>query len=84
MTHTPHDLHAEFPDDAEVLHTLKSNNGHFARQADRYHDINREIHRIEIGANAASDIRTEVLKKDRLALLDEIAEMIAEAKAVTS
>lgn len=80
MTHTPHELHAEFPDDGAVLHALKMNDGHFQRRAASYHDINREIHRIEAGVEAASDQRTEELKKARLVLLDEISGMINAAK----
>jgi uncharacterized protein len=80
MTHTPHDLHAEFPEDGAIMHTLKMNDAHFQRRADEYHDINREIHRIEAEVDAASDTRTEELKKARLALLDEISAMIATAR----
>lgn len=80
MTHTPHDLHAEFPDDADALHSLKLYNAHFNSRADTYHELNREIHRIESGIEPASDERTEALKKKRLALLDEIAAMIAKTK----
>jgi uncharacterized protein len=82
MTHTPHDLHAEFPDDGSALHSLKLNDVHFRGRAGRYHDINREIHRIEVGVEAASDARVEDLKKTRLTLLDEIADMIAATKSV--
>jgi uncharacterized protein len=80
MTHTPHDLHAEFPNAADALHRLKLGNAHFRKCADAYHDLNREIHRIEAGINAASDDRIEALKKKRLALLDEISDMIAQTK----
>lgn len=82
MTHPPHDLHTEFPDDGAILHTLKMNDAHFRRRADSYHDINRELHRIEIGVEPASDARTEELKKMRLHILDEISDMIAESKSV--
>jgi uncharacterized protein len=80
MTHTPHDLHAEFPDDGLVLHALKLNDRHFKLRSDNYHEINREIHRIEAGIDAASDVRVEALKKSRLTLLDEISGIIAIAK----
>jgi uncharacterized protein len=80
MTHTPHDLHAEFPDDGLVLHALKLNDTHFKLRSDNYHEINREIHRIEAGVEAASDVRVEALKKSRLTLLDEISGMIATAR----
>jgi len=80
MTHTPHALHAEFPDDADALHNLKLDSAHFNNRADAYHDLNREIHRIDSGIEAASGDRIEQLKKARLALLDEIAGMIATTK----
>jgi uncharacterized protein YdcH (DUF465 family) len=76
MSHTPHDLHAEFPDAADALHTLKIGNDHFGKLAAQYHDLNREIHRIDSGIEAASDERTEQLKKERLAILDQVGVMI--------
>lgn len=81
MSHTPHELRDEFPDAVDVLHQLKTGNAHFATLADRYHDVNREIHRIESEVEAASDERAEALKKQRLALLDEISVMVSKAVA---
>lgn len=80
MSHTPHDLHAEFPDATEALHTLKTDNVHFGKLAAQYHDLNREIHRIDSGLEPASDDRTEQLKKERLSILDQVAVMISEVK----
>ena len=81
MTHTLHDLHSEFPDDGDILHQLKLHNGHYQTLAERYHDVNRAVHRIESGVEPASDARSEDLKKQRLALLDEVAALIAAHKA---
>lgn len=81
MSHVAHDLHAEFPNDVEILHELKVSDGHFRTVSDRYHDINKEIHRIESEVEAASDERSEELKKQRLLILDEVAAMISKAKA---
>lgn len=81
MSHVPHDLHDEFPDDGEVLHRLKVTDRHFQTLAARYHDLAREIHRIEAGVEAAGDTRLEDLKKHRLALLDEVSQMIARTRA---
>ena len=39
------------------------------------------MHRIEAEAEAASDERTEQLKKQRLGLLDEISAIVAKARA---
>lgn len=77
MSHVPHELHEEFPKAAERIHALKLADPHFARTADRYHELNREIHRIESDIAPASDQHLELLKKQRLALLDEIAQLLA-------
>lgn len=79
MTHTPHELAETF--EAAQIHALKMGDTRFARLADEYHELNREIHRIESGVEAASDERTETLKKQRLALLDEISAIVAKARA---
>jgi len=80
MSHTPHELADQFPQDAEILHQLKMSNAHFVKLADAYHEVNREIHRIEAEVEAASDDRAEQLKKQRLQLADDIGVMIAEAR----
>lgn len=80
MSHFLHDLHSEFPDDAEILHQLKLGNPRFPTLADDYHVHNKEIQRIESGIEAASDDRLDELKKRRLQMLDEVAAMIGHAK----
>lgn len=77
MSHVPHDLHEEFPESAEALHALKVSNAHFAKLADEYHAVNREIHRIESEVAPASDEALEELKKKRLHLKDQIAELLS-------
>ena len=76
MGDTPHELRAEFPDKVERLHALKVSNPEAAKIMDVYHDINREIHRIEIDVAPASDETLEDLKKKRLKLKDQIAAML--------
>lgn len=77
MSHTPHELAAEFPDKVEKLHQLKLTDAHFARLADAYHEVNREVHRIETDVTPASDEALEALKKQRLHLIDQIAAQLA-------
>jgi uncharacterized protein YdcH (DUF465 family) len=79
--HTPNELTKIFARDRELLTQLKTQDAHFARIADEYHELNREVHRIEAETEAASDERTETLKKQRLALLDEITAAITRARA---
>lgn len=80
MSHVPHELSEVFSADTDALHALKTGNAHFATQADRYHDLNRQLHRIDSGIEPASDDRAETLKRERLVLLDEISAMIAQHK----
>ena len=79
MTHVPHGLHEEFPNAAAAISKLKIGDAHFARLADTYEHVNREIHRIEVDIEPASDEVLENLKKKRLKLKDEIAAMLRAA-----
>ena len=76
MTHVPHELHEEFPDAAEALHALKLGNAHFNTLSERYQAINHQVYRIEAELDVAADEVVESLKKERLQLKDEIAELI--------
>lgn len=79
MSHTPHELHDSFPHAAARIHALKQNDAHFAKLADDHHRLNREIHRIETEIEPAADTRLEELKKQRLALLDQIVPYLEDA-----
>ncbi len=79
MSHTPHDLAEEFPDQHEKLHALKLSDPHFARLADDYHEVNRAIHRAESLVEPMADEAETELRKKRLALKDEIARMLRSA-----
>lgn len=79
--HTPNELTTIFARDRELVTRLKTGDAHFARLADEYHEVNRQVHRIEAEAEAASDERFERLKKQRLALLDEITAIVTKARA---
>ncbi|ERP98887.1 hypothetical protein Q669_01095 [Labrenzia sp. C1B10] len=56
---------------------MKTSDAHFARLADEYHTVNREVHRIETDVEPASDDVLEDLKKKRLNLKDQIAAILA-------
>lgn len=77
MSHTPHELHEEFPDKVQRIHDLRASDAHFARLADTYHALNREIHRGDTNVEPMDDFHLEDLKKRRLALLDEISTHLA-------
>ena len=73
MSHVPHELHEEFPEHADRIHELKTANTHFAQLADKYHEINRAIHRAETEVEPTDDFHLEDMKKQRLALKDELS-----------
>jgi uncharacterized protein YdcH (DUF465 family) len=80
MRHISQDLHNAFPDDAEALRRLKAEDAHFQALAARFEAFDEEVIRIQSGQEAASDERLEAIKKHRLALLDEIAPLVAAAR----
>ncbi|SDW10318.1 Uncharacterized conserved protein YdcH, DUF465 family [Albimonas donghaensis] len=79
MSHTPHELAEALPGEAANISARKASDPHFARLAEEYHTLNREIHRGETNVEPMDDLRLETLKKKRLALLDEIKGMLAAA-----
>ena len=66
MSHVPNELAEVFPNAVDQMHSLKINDAHFARLFDGYHELNREIHRIEAGVAPTTDEVLETLKKKRL------------------
>lgn len=78
MTHTPHELAEDFPEYVEKIHDLKLSNAHFSRLADEYHVLNRSIHRAETGTEPVSEFAETQMRKNRMALKDEIAAILAE------
>jgi len=75
--HTPNELTEIFKRDRDLLTRLKADDAHYARLADEYHEVNRQVHRIEAETEVASDDRAEALKKQRLGLLDEITAIVS-------
>lgn len=77
MSNTPHELHEEFPGDVDRIHALKVSNSHFARLADEYHELNRQVHRAETGVEPMESLAETDLRKKRAHLKDEIARLLA-------
>jgi uncharacterized protein YdcH (DUF465 family) len=74
-----HSLINEFPEMRERIHQMKTSDNHFARLFGEYDAVEHEVHRIESGAEAASDERLETLKKQRLSLKDELFGLLKKA-----
>lgn len=79
MSHTPHELLEDFPDKADAIHRLKVDDAHFASLADRYHHVNRAVHRAETDVEPTDDLHMAELRKERMHLKDQIASILAKA-----
>jgi uncharacterized protein YdcH (DUF465 family) len=79
MSHVPHELAEEFPGQEQKIHELKIGDAHFASLADKYHEVNRAVHRAETNIEPTDDANLAQMRKERLALKDEIARAIAAA-----
>ncbi len=76
MSNTPHDLSEEFPDKVDRIHDLKVNDAHFRKLMDEYEEVNNAIHRAETNVEPTDDLHEVQMRKQRLALKDEIAAML--------
>jgi uncharacterized protein len=79
MSEAQHDLAHEFPEHKEKIHALKLSHGHFQKLAGDYHNLIKELHRIESGVETPSDDYVEELKKRRLLAKDQIAALLRSA-----
>lgn len=76
MSHTPHELADEFPAEKSRISELKRTSPHFAKLADRYHEINRSIHRMEERIEPVGDVTELALRRERLMLKDQLYAMM--------
>ncbi|MAM62696.1 DUF465 domain-containing protein [Maritimibacter sp. UBA3975] len=76
MAHTPHELHEEFPDLADRMTALKTEDSHFARLYEEYHEVNRAVHRAETNVEPTDQFTEEKLRKDRAKLKDELYKLL--------
>jgi len=71
-----HDLHHEFPEFEQEIRQLKMSDGHFARLFKEYHDLDQEVHRIEVGVETTTDEYLESKKLARLQRKDKLFTML--------
>jgi len=77
MSHTPHELHEEFPEHADRIHALKTSDAHFGKLFDEYHEVNRAVHRAETDVEPTDDANLENMRKQRMVLKDEIYALLS-------
>lgn len=84
MSHTPHELVADFPDFADRIRELRASDAHFAKIADEYHRVNRAVHRSETNVEPCDDLQMIALRKERMSLKDQAYAILTGASADTS
>ena len=77
MSHTPHELHEEFPEFAEKITEMKTSDAHFAKLSEDYHEVNRAVHRAETNVEPTDQFNEEEMRKTRAALKDELYKMLS-------
>ena len=71
-----HPLVTEFPEHKDAIHCLKMEDAHFQVLMEKYEELDKHIYRAEDGSEPTEDFYVEKLKKERLALKDEILKML--------
>ncbi len=79
MGHTPHELNEDFPGQADKIHALKMSDAHFAKLVEEYHEVNGVVHRAETNVEPMDQLAETNVRKQRAALKDEIARLLAQA-----
>ncbi len=69
---TRHLLTEEFPEFAQKIHHLKTEDNHFKKLFQEFDDLDHEIYRIEADAEPASDDALNELRTKRVHLKDTI------------
>ena len=74
-----HDLHHEFPELHDKIHELKISNAHFRRLFEEYHELTRDIEKMEDEVTPVATRTEEEAKVRRVHLKDELYRMLIAA-----
>lgn len=74
-----HDLLNELPEYKEQIHDLKVNNAHFRKLFDEYHELTKDVEKMESEQKPVTTEVEETAKVRRLKLKDEMFAMLKEA-----
>ncbi len=76
MSIVHHDLIHELPEYRERIHTLKMSNAHFSRLFEEYHDVTKEVERMESLSEPVCSETENARKAKRLHLKDQLFSML--------
>jgi len=71
-----------FPEYRDLITQLKTTDRHFLTLFDRHNELDQKIQNMESHIEPSSPIEVEVLKKEKLALKDELYGLLRKASAV--
>ncbi|MFD1744430.1 YdcH family protein [Rhizobium helianthi] len=84
MSHTPHQLAEDFPEHLVKIRHLREKDGHFHRISKEYEEVNHRIHLGETDIEPCDDLHMAQLRKQRMALKDEIYGMLMRAEPLAA
>lgn len=70
-----------FPEYRELISRLKGNDHHFTRLFDKHNELDHEIRNREAGIQPGNQLEIEQLKKEKLALKDQLYSLLKKADA---
>jgi hypothetical protein len=70
-----------FPEYRDLITQLKTTDRHFLNLFDKHNELDQRIRNMESGVEPAMHIAIEVLKKEKLALKDELYQILRKASA---
>ena len=73
-----------FPEYRDLITRLKTEDAHFTRLFDKHNDLDQRIKNMEARIEPATDIEMDVLKKEKLALKDELYQILRKADAAAA
>ena len=70
-----------FPEYRDLITKLKTEDARFERLFDKHNELDQKIKNMEARIEPATDIEIDVLKKEKLALKDELYRILRKADA---
>lgn len=70
-----------FPEYRELISSLKGNDAHFSRLFDKHNALDQQIKNMESHIEPGTPVEIETLKKEKLALKDELYHYLKKLEA---
>ena len=70
-----------FPEYRDLISQLKTTDRHFLNVFDKHNELDQKIKNMESGIEPATNLGIEALKKEKLALKDELYQILRKAAA---